>query len=362
MNEHDFARAPGLARPVAGFLLEHKHVLRQAHQEYLAAGGGKAGSLAVREYLAGELRHSVPGLAAEDYRHAVADLRKAGRDEDAVLVWRAALAESAIEDARRTWTERYKGRPQTWALTAADTMAAAGLLEFLPAPPGLGAEGAAYLPAIARAGTGTEPVLILAARGGSELIRGWASEAQMLEWAAERTTAATGPLTAPPAPVTARTWREDTMLARLLRHPGEVAAARQLLPPHTCTTDVRYDTYAALLALSGRHEMFLLGNVDEEVSRQLGHVPEDGMTYYGGERAPLASRYLARLARTRVSHGQFADAVKALHLEDRRARENAAASNLARAPVADASQTLLEAPPGLQPGGPPGPAGPVQGR
>lgn len=369
MNEYDFdfARVPGLARPVAGYLLEHKQVLRQAHQEYLAAGGGKAGSLAAHKYLTADLERGVPGASAKDYRHAVVDFRKAGRDQDAVLLWRVAIVESAIEEARRAWTERYGGRPQTWALSAADTMARAGLLEFLPAPEGLGAEGAAYLPAVVKAGRGTEPVLVVAARGDSELIRGWSNEAQMVKWAEERTAVTNGPLAAPPAPVTPRGWREDMALARLLRHPSEITAARLLLPPDTFTTDVRYDTYAAVLALSARPESYLgLGDVAEEARRQVRYVPEVGLTYYGGGAAPLVTRYLVKLAQTRVSHGQFADAVKALHLEDRRARENAPVSSpghaAERAASAAAPGPLMEPPPGPEPGGPVGPAGPVQGR
>lgn len=359
------ARNPWLARPVASFLLEHKAVLRQARQEYLAVGGGKAGSFAARNYLAEQLEQSVPGLTADDYRQAVLDLRKAGRDGDAVLLWRVAIVQGTFERAHWAWNQRYEDAPQAGALSAADTMERAGLLKYLlPAPVlGLGAEGAAYLPAILKAGGETEPVLLVAARGGGELVRGWTSEDQMLKWAMKRTADSPGSLVKPPSPVTMRGWREDLVLAGLLHHPSEIAVATQLLPVNTCTTDVRYETYTAMRVLSNRNELYTRDRIAEQIRRQLGMVPEDGMTYYGGKGAPLVGRYLDRLVHTPVPYGQFVDAAKALHLEDHRVRGNAGAANLARGPerplTPGALGTLMEPPPGPEPGGQ---SGPVQGR
>lgn len=356
-------RNPWLARPVASFLLENKPVLRQANQEYLAVGGGRAGARAAYEYLAEQLKDGVPGLAAKDYRDAVVDLHKAGHDGDAVLLERVAALQDVLETAHRMWNRRYEGVSQTWALTAADTMARAGLLEYLSPAPALGSEGAAYLPAIAKAGTGAEPVLIVAARGGGELVRGWTSEKQMLEWAGKRIDDGTGPLAAPPEPVMTCGWLEDLVLAGLLQYQTELAVARQLLPPGACTTDVRYELYAAMLGLSRRNGIYTPDEVAEQVRQQIRMVPEEGLTYYGGEGAPLAHRYLAKLEQTRVSYGQFVDAAKALHLANHRVRGNGAAHNSACGPeppfLAAGPRTLLERPPGPELGGP---TGPVQGR
>lgn len=359
------ARNPWIARPVASFLLEHRQVLQKAHAVYFAAGGGKAGSFVARNYLAAQLEQCVPGLGLGHYQDAVADFRRAGRDGDAVLIERVAIVQGTFERAHWAWNRRYDDAPHTGTLAAADAMARAGLLEYLfPLPVlGLGAEGAAYLPAIVKAGGESEPVLLVTARGGGELVRGWASEAQMLEWAEERTAASSGPLAEPPAPVMTHGWREDLVLAGLLHYPSEIDLARQLLPVNTCTTDVRYETYTAMLVLSRKDGLYTPDGIADQVWRQLDLVPKNGLTYYGGEGAPLAGRYLDRLEQTSVPYGQFVEAAKTLHLEDHRVRGSAAPS----APVrgleppftAGPSQTLLEPPPGPEPGGP---AGPVQGR
>lgn len=279
--------------------------------------------------------------------------------------------------ARREWERRYDARPAIPVLAAADVMSRAGLFTFGPPGWSTGIDGAVYMPGSATAGSGTEPVVFVAPRGGGELIRGWASYGQALKWVEGRGGAARGPLAAPPVPEPPRAWLEDIVLARLLRHPDETPGVREFLPPDTFTSDVRYDVYAAMTMLAAGDEAYSLDAVHGEIMRMLRYVPPCEMARYGGGQVPSPGAYLSRLAQTQASQDGAADAITALCRQDagEYVREEAGLTILDIAPRQDPDagqhpapgavpgaggpRGPLEPPPGLVPGGP---TGPVQGR
>lgn len=266
------------------------------------------------------------------------------------------------------WIHRYDGRPDSYALVVAETMARYGLLEFQPLSAAMAAEGAVYVPATVMAGTGSEPVLIISSRGGSDMVRGWTSEGQMLRWTADRTSANPGPLAAPPPPVVPRTWGEDAVLARLLHRPEEIAGTLRILPPDTFTTDVRYDVYTALGTFAGNPQNCMASSVAELARQELGCVPADQMAVYGGEEAPLVGQYVDRLAQTPVYGNRARAIIAALRIMDLRLLAYDADLKGAAQPSPATAEPpgpgpvespLLEPPPGMEFGGP---SGPVPGR
>lgn len=194
------------------------------------------------------------------------------------------------------------------------------------------------------------------------MIRGWASEEQMLEWVEARTTTDPGPLAAPPSPVLPRTWGEDMVLAWLLHRPEKIAVTQALLPPSTFTTDVRYEVYWALRELTATPGACTPDVIAEAIRYQLTCVPDGEMVHYGGAGAPFVDQYLARLEQTYVSGNQARAAISALQAQDHQLVVGEPVVR-ARQPEPSipnqADGSLLERPPGLEPGGP---AGPVPGR
>lgn len=287
-------------------------VARRAMEEH---GGGPEGDLAARRVLDAELRASSGWPTGNDYLTAAADYDRAGREEDAEFLRRIAGTDRAIDTARTWWNLRYQDRPRTPADELIASIRQGSLIEFDPAGPYLGIDGASYEPGVLPVGTALEPVLVVSGRGGSEIVTGWPDYAAMSEWIATRGTTATGPLTPPPERRDCRIWQEDQILARLVTSPSDAPLIAATVPPSTFTTDVRYDIYQAIIQVrdhgSSAHE-----DIGTEFARRMTAVPAHGLAHYGGAAAPFARAYLARLAETTVDRDTARSVASILVQED----------------------------------------------
>jgi hypothetical protein len=144
-------------------------VARRAMEEH---GGGLDGDLAARRVLDAELRASRGWPTEADYLTAAADYDRAGHLKDAEFLRRVAGTDRAIEAARTWWNLRYQDRPGTPADDLIASIRQGSLIEFDPAGPYLGTDGASYEPGVLPVGTALEPVAVVSGRGGSELITG----------------------------------------------------------------------------------------------------------------------------------------------------------------------------------------------
>ena len=107
---------------------------------------------------------------------------------------------------RTVWKQRYASRARTPGQEHARQYVDGGLVVFDPAGPYPGIDGSAYHPGGLDEDKGFPaplPVLLVASRGMTEMLVGWASWQQMLGWVASRGTTGTGELQAPPAAVSA---------------------------------------------------------------------------------------------------------------------------------------------------------------
>jgi hypothetical protein len=287
-------------------------VARRAMEEH---GGGLDGDLAARRVLDAELRASSGWPTEGDYLTAAADYDRGGQLEDAEFLRRVAGTDRAIDTARTWWNLRYQDRPRTPADDLIASMRQAGLIEFDPAGPYLGVDGASYEPGVLPLGAVLEPVVVVSGRGASELITGWPDYAAMSEWIATRGTTASGPLTPPPGRRDCRTWQEDQILARLLTSPSDAPLIAASVPPGTFTTDVRYDIYQAIVQVRNLGP-YAPGDISAEFARRMTAVPGHGLARYGGAAAPFARAYLARLADTIVGHDTAMSVASLLVQED----------------------------------------------
>jgi hypothetical protein len=294
-------------------------VARRAMEEH---GGGLDGDLAARRVLDAELQASSGWPTGEDYLTAAADYDRAGRPGDAEFLRRIAGTDRAIESARAGWNLRYQDRPRIPADDLIASMRQAGLIEFDPAGPYLGTDGASYEPGVLPLGTALEPVVVVSGRGGSELITGWPDYAAMSEWIATRGTTASGPLTPPPGRRDCRTWQEDQVLTRLVTSPSDAPLIAATVPPDTFTTDVRYDIYQAIVTIMGPSS-YTPDIVSAELARRLAGVPSHGLASYGGTTGPLAHAYLARLADTVILREEALSVASVLVQEDEHYRSRA---------------------------------------
>jgi len=253
--------------------------------------------------------------AGEDYLTAAADYDRAGRAEDAGFLRRVAGTDRAVQAAHTWWNLRYQDRPRTPADDLIASMRQAGLIEFDPAGPYLGIDGASYEPGVLPLGAALEPVVVVSGRGSSELITGWPDYAAMAEWIATRGTTASGPLTPPPGRRDCRAWQEDQILARLLTSPSDAPLIAATVPPGTFTTDVRYDIYQAIAGVRDLRSC-TPGDISAELARRMTAVPDHGLARYGGAAAPFARAYLARLAETLVDHDTAISVASILVQED----------------------------------------------
>jgi hypothetical protein len=249
-----------------------------------------------------------------------------------------------------------------------DAMRQAGIIDFDPAGPYMGVDGAAYEPGAFTIGGRQEPILVITARGTAEFVTDWPGFDAMADWVASRGSTAAGPLTPPQAGSDCRAWEEDQVLARLVTSPREAAQLTAGLTPDTFTTDVRYDVYQAIAALAGRGGYYAPEQVAAELGMRMAAVPPYGLVNYGGATGLFARAYLARLASTEVSSETAAATASTLLQEDahHRARPaHAAARAQAPAPIVG-GPCLREAPavvpPLQQPRPEPGPGGAVAQR
>ena len=235
---------------VTSMLRSDAMILMLARQAVEEGGGSPAAHIAARRDLDREVRELLPWPSGEDYARAAADYERMGRTDDAALLRRMAAADTLIAAARAEWNTRYDARPSTPAGEMIDAMRQAGIIDFDPAGPYLGVDGAAYEPGAFTIGGRQEPILVITGRGAAELITDWTGFDAMADWVASRGSTAGGPLTPPPAAPDCRAWEEDQVLARLVTSPREAPQLTAGLTPDTFTTDVRYDVYQAIVALA----------------------------------------------------------------------------------------------------------------
>ena len=87
------------------------------------------------------------------------------------------------------------------------------------------------------------------------------------------------------------------------------------LTPDTFTTDVRYDLYQAIAALSNHGGYYAPEQVAAELRTRMAAVPAYALVNYGGATGLFAHAYLARLASTEVS-GETATATASILVQE----------------------------------------------
>ena len=322
---------------VTAMLRSDAIILMLARQTIEDGDGSPAAHIAARRDLDREMRALRPWPSGEDYARAAADYERMGRTDDAALLRRMAAADTLIAAARAEWNTRYDARPTAPAAEMIDAMRKAGIIDFDPAGPYRGADGAAYEPGALTIGGKYEPVLVIAGRGTAELVTDWSGFDAMAEWVASRGSTASGPLTPPPAGSDCRAWEEDQVLARLVTSPRDAPQLTAALPPDTFTTDVRYDVYQATVTLAGRGGYYAPEQLAAQLRMQIAAVPPHGLAGYGGAAGLFARAYLDRLASTEVTSETAAATASILVQEDahhRARRVQSAARGQAAAPVA----------------------------
>jgi hypothetical protein len=279
-------------------------------------GGGSTGAhIDARTILDRELRALMSWPSGEDYARVAEDYDRMGRVEDAMLLRRLAATDTMIAAARTEWNTRYDARRSTPTAEMIDAMRQAGIIDFDPAGPYLGVDGAAYEPGAFTMGGEQKPILVVTGRGTAEFITDWPSFDAMASWVASRGTTASGPLTPPPAS-NCRAWEEDQILARLIISPRDTWRRTAGLTADTFTTDVRYDLYQAVVAVAGRSGSYAPEQVAAELGRRMAAVPPYALVNYGGTTGLFARAYLARLASTEVSTERAAATASVLVKED----------------------------------------------
>lgn len=306
-------------------MLRSDAVILMLARKALEEGGGSAGAhIDARRILDRELRALLPWPSGKDYARAAADYERMGRAADAALLRRLAATDSLIAAARTEWNTRYDARPSNPAAQMIDAMRQEGSIDFDPAGPYLGVDGAAYEPGAFTMGGEQKPVLVVTGRGTAEIIAGWRSFDAMAGWVASRGTTGSGPLTPPPARHDCRAWEEDQVLARLIASPRDARRLVAGLAPDTFTTDVRYDLYQAVLAVGDRSGSHGPEQVAAELDRRLAAVPPYALVNYGGAAGLFARAYLNRLAETIVDRDTAISVASILVQEDSRHRLRAA--------------------------------------
>ena len=308
---------PGQTEHYVTTMLRSDAVILMLARKAVEEGGGSAEAhIGARHVLDRELRALLPWPPCEDYARAAADYERMGRADDAALLRRLAATDSLIAAARTEWNTRYDARACTPAAQMIDAMRQAGIIDFDPACPYLGVDGAAYEPGAFTMSGEQEPVLVVTGRGTAEFIADWPSFDALASWVASRGTTASGPLTPPPARRDCRAWAEDQVLARLVTSPRDARRLTAGLTPDTFTTDVRYDLYRAVAAVAGRSGSYAPEQVADELGRRMAAVPPYALVNYGGSTGLFARAYLARLASTEVSSETAAATAAMLVKED----------------------------------------------
>jgi hypothetical protein len=305
-------------------------VLRMAGEQYTAGTDAESAALAARRSLDGLLRVMSGWPRPQDYARMAADYEAAGRAHEAALLRQVAATGELQAEVRARWNHRYTSRPAGTADEMIATMADGGMIDFDPDGPFRGIDGASYRPGMLTIIDLEHPVVVVATRAGLELAVDWADYAAMSAWIAGRGSTASGPLGPPATPEghRFRPWREEQVLARILEAPGEVRALAAGLPPDTFTADVRYDIYAAILAVTSQGLPPGPEQVAAELGSRLAWLPDHTLPLYGGPAGHTAQAYLSRLAASPVTDAEAIAAAGALHREDAQDR----AHGLKRAP------------------------------
>lgn len=352
--------AAGEAEYYVTSMLRSDAVILMLARKAVEEGGGSTGAhIDARTILDRELRALMSWPSGEDYVRVAEDYERMGKAEDAMLLRRLAATDTMIAAARTEWNTRYDARRSTPAAEMIDAMRQAGIIDFDPAGPYLGVDGAAYEPGAFTMSGEQKPILVVTGRGSAEFITDWPSFDAMTSWVASRGTTASGPLTPPPAKRDCRTWEEDQILARLITSPRDTWRRTTGLTADTFTTDVRYDLYQAVVTVAGHSGSYAPEQVAAELGRRMAAVPAYALVNYGGTTGLFARAYLARLASTEVSSERAAATASVLVQEDAhyRARSaSAAARSQAQAPVGRLRRRAVTQDAGLRQ--PPSPAGP----
>jgi hypothetical protein len=208
---------------VTAMLRSDAIILMLARQTVEEGDGSPAAHIAARRDLDREMRALRPWPTGEDYARAAGDYERMGWTDDAALLRRMAATDTLIAAARAEWNTRYDARPSTPVEEMIDAMRKAQIIDFDPAGPYLGVDGASYEPGALTIGGKHEPILVVTGRGTAEFITDWPSFDAMADWVASRGSTASGPLTPPPVKPVCRAWEEDQLLARLVTSPREAA-------------------------------------------------------------------------------------------------------------------------------------------
>jgi hypothetical protein len=291
-----------------------------AHRAVEEGGSTPTAHIEARRVLDSELQALLGWPNGEDYARAATHFEQLGRAQDAALLRRLAAADSLIAAARAEWGQRYSARRPAPDAQMLQSMRTAGLIDFDPAAPYLGVDGAAYEPGALAVRDAEKPVLVVTGRGSTEFITDWLSFDAMAGWVASRGTTASGPLTPPPGGLGCRAWEEDQVLARLVTSPRSEWRHTAGLTADTFTTDVRYDLYQAVMAVAARYRSYTPEQVEGELRRRMATVPPHALAGYGGADGLFARAYLARLASTEVTSETAAAAASRLVREDAPAR------------------------------------------
>jgi hypothetical protein len=283
-----------------------------------------------------------------------------GRPYDAALLRRMAATDTLITAVRAAWNTRYDARPSTPAAEMIDAMRQAGIIDFDPAGPYIGVDGAAYEPGAFMMSGKEMPILVVTGRGMAEFIADWPGFDAMADWVASRGTTVSGPLTPPAANRDCRAWQEDQVLARLVTSPRDAPRLTEGLTHDTFTTDVRYDLYQAIVSLVDRSGHYTAEQLAAEVGMRMAAVPPYALVNYGGATGLFARAYLARLASTEVSGEAAAATASVLVQEDAHyragsARVAARAQEPAMGEGPHQRETMAARPPLYQPRPQPGP-------
>jgi hypothetical protein len=320
-------------------MLRSDAVILMLARKAVEEGHGSAGAhIDARRILDRELRALMSWPSGEDYARVAEDYERMGRAHDAVLLRRLAATDTLIAAARTEWNTRYDARRSTPAAEMIDAMRQAGIIDFDPAGPYMGVDGAAYEPGSFIMSGEQKPILVVTGRGTTEFVTDWPSFDAMASWVASRGTTGSGPLTPPPAKSDCRTWEEDQILARLVTSPRDTWRRTAGLTADTFTTDVRYDLYQAVVAVAGRSGYYAPEQVAAELGRSMAVVPPYALVNYGGTTGLFARAYLARLASTEVSSEMAAAAASVLVQEDAHYRAlsaRPAAGSRAQAPAGE---------------------------
>lgn len=335
MNDDEAARRADAAagnpeeHPLTGLLRSDAVVLMLAREALDDNGGGPAGDLAARRVIDGEVRSMITWPVGADYLQAADDYDRVGRPDDAALLRRIAATDLAIEVARTRWNVRYGNRPSTGAQELIDGLRRGGHIDFDPAGPYLGVDGAVYEPGVLALGAEDKPVVVVSGRGSAELLVDWPDYAAMAQWVASRGTTGSGELYEPTARSECRGSYEDMVLARLVSSPRDVTLVVEKLASDTFTTDVRYEVYESVIAVAARGQGGAHEAIEAELGRRMANVPRHGLVNYGGASALFARAYLGRLLATHVTREAFISAAEVLVRDDAHDRALAARPTLA---------------------------------